>query len=145
MGTRQRVTETYVLTYDDVPKSLNRGGTGSRRHWSVGYKEKQRWEGVWAMLLMARKAKRGMRKVRADAVIEVEDNKARDVENYRSAITKPLADALVKGGWLPDDTDEFFEFGQLKIRSGVDLDMGMPVDRRKVHGRTVVTIEAEYA
>lgn len=139
------VTQTFVLTYDEVPKSLNAGGTGSRHHWSVGYKEKRRWEGVWGMLLMERRAPRGMAKVYVSAVIEVEDNKSRDVENFRSAITKPLADAMVKGGWLADDTDEFFDFGQLKIRNGVKLDMGMGLDGRRVHGRTVVTIEAEYA
>lgn len=136
---------TYVLSYDEVPKSLNAGGTGSRRHWSVGHKEKRRWEGVWAMLLMERRAPRHMVKVYVSALIEVEDNRKRDSENFRSAISKPLADALVKGGWLPDDTDEFFTFGGVKIRNGVDLDLGMATDNRRVHGRTVVTLEAEYA
>lgn len=139
-------TETFVLTYSEVPKSLNAGGTGSRRHWSVGHREKRRWEGIWGMLLLERRVPRHAAKVYASAVIEVEDNRRRDVENFRSAITKPLADALVKGGWLADDTDEFFEFGVLKVRNGVDLEDGMALALgRSVHGRTVVTLEVEYA
>lgn len=138
------MTRTFVLTYDEVPKSLNAGGTGSRRHWSVGHKEKKRWEGIWAMLLMVERAPRGMSMVRVEAVIEVADNRKRDSENFRSAISKPLADALVSGGWLADDTDEFFRFDGVRIRNGVELPPGPLRDRRNVVGRTVVTIEAEY-
>lgn len=135
---------TFILSYDEVPKSLNAGGTGSRRHWSVGYKEKRQWEGIWAALLMAERAPRGMARARIEAMIEVEDNRRRDSENFRSAISKPFADALVKGGWLPDDTDEFFKFDGVRIRNGVALDMGMATDGRRVMGRTIVTLTAEY-
>lgn len=136
-------TETFVLTYDDTPKSLNDGGTGSRRHWSAGYKEKRQWQGIWGMLLIARKAPRGMTRAYVEVVLEFADNRRRDVENYRPSVSKPLADALVSGGWLADDTDEFFELGNVKLRSGVDLGESLGV-HGYTKGRTVVTIEAEY-
>ncbi len=135
--------ETFVITHDEAPKSLNRGGAGSRRHWGGAHREKRQWEGVYAMLLLAAKVPRGMAKARVDATLEFVDNRRRDVENYRPAIAKPLADALVKGGWLADDTDEFFDFGHVKIVSGVDLGESLDVvGYRK--SRISVTIEAEY-
>lgn len=138
------MTREFILRYDEIPSSLNAGGAGSRRHWSVGYREKRRWEGVWALLLMEQGAPRGMSFVRVDALIEVEDKRRRDSENFRPAISKPLADALVKGGWLADDTDEFFIFAALRLRNGVDIGRGMATDRRTVIGRTTLTLSAEY-
>lgn len=138
-------TETFSLVYDGAPKSLNNSGTGSRRHWSVGAREKREWEGIWGFLLMGAKVPRGMTKAHVDVLLEFEDNRKRDPENFRPAIAKPLADILVKGGWLADDTAEFFDFGHVKIVSGVKLDQGMALDRRTSIGRTTVTLEAEYA
>lgn len=135
----------FVLTYGETPKSLNAGGTGSRRHWSVGHKEKRQWEGIWGMLLLERRVPRHMVRVYVEVLLEYEDNRRRDAENFRSAISKPLADVLVKMGYIADDTSEFFEMGYVKIRSGVDLDDGMVVDKRHVNGRTTISLHAEYS
>ena len=137
---------TFVLSYDDTPKSLNAGGAGSRRHWGPAHKEKRRWEGCWGMLLIHHKVPRGMSRVRIEAALEFADNRRRDVENYRPDLAKALGDALVKGGWLPDDTQEFFDLGMVRIISGVDL-LPWPLNRASGHikSRTTVTIEAEYA
>lgn len=127
--------ETYVISYDDAPKSLNAGGTGSKRHWSVGHKEKQMWEGIYGMLLIARKVPRGMSRVRIEVLLEFKHRNRRDEENYRSSVSKPFADALVKGGWLADDTREFFELADFRIDSGVEL---------PTKARTTITIQAQY-
>jgi hypothetical protein len=98
----------YTISYADTPKSLNAGGTGSRRHWAVGYREKKRWEDIWTGLLLEAKVPKGMRKVAVKAALYFPTLHKRDAENYRSGLTKPLADAMVAGGWIPDDTAEFF-------------------------------------
>jgi len=136
-------TETFVISYDDTPKSINHGGGGARRHWGMGYREKRHWEGIWGMLLIERKVPRGMMKAYVEVALEYADNRRRDAENYRQPISKPLADALVGGGWIADDTQDFFEMGYLKIVSGVDLGESLGVTGH-VRSRTTVTIEAEY-
>lgn len=115
------MSETFVISYDEAPKSLNAGGTGYGRHWGEAHREKKQWEGIYGMLLLARKVPRGMTRVTVDVLLEFKHRNKRDVENYRSSVTKPLADALQNGGWLPNDTEEFFEVGEFKLISGVDL------------------------
>lgn len=105
--------ETFVLSYPEAPKSLNAGGAGSRRHWSVAHQEKRRWEGLYVMLLLAEGVPTGMGHCSLEATIRWKTRARRDSTNYIAPIVKPLADALVKGGWLPDDTDEFFRFSGL--------------------------------
>lgn len=100
---------------------MNAGGTGSRRHWSAGHREKKQQEGIYGMLLLAERVPRGMTHVKVDVLLEFRHRAKRDVENYRSSVTKPLADALQAGGWLTNDTEEFFEVGEFKLVSGVDL------------------------
>lgn len=132
------MSELFVISYDEAPKSLNAGGTGSRAHWSKGYQEKKKWEGLFGMLLLHRKIPRGMTHVTADVLLEFKHRNRRDAENYRSSVSKPLADCLVAGGWLPDDTAEFFEIGAFKIESGVDL--GLPL----VKSRITISLRPEY-
>lgn len=137
-------TLTRTLVYDDAPKSLNAGGTGSRRHWSKGYREKKEWQGIWGMLLLAEKLPRGATHVRIHVRIDFDDSRRRDSENFRPAVSKPFADALVAGGWLADDTDEFFTLVECKVNNEVSLDRGMATNRREVVGRTTVIVEADY-
>lgn len=117
-------TRTFTLTHPAAPKSLNEGGTGSRRHWAVGYREKKMWHEVYCGLLLDEKVPFGMEFCHVDAAIRWkrvpswgDKQDRRDVPNYESAITKPLADTLVQGfagrAWLPDDTPAFFHFGEL--------------------------------
>jgi hypothetical protein len=44
------------------------------------------------------------------------DRRRRDQGNHRFIVEKALGDALVAGGWLPDDTWEHYEFGGLAMR-----------------------------
>lgn len=108
------MSRTYVLTYDEAPKSLNAGGTGSRRHWSAAAREKKKWQDIWTMLLLERRVPRGMTFCKARVLLEFRKPNRRDIENYRSAVSKPFADALAPyggGGWLPDDTRRYFARG----------------------------------
>lgn len=107
----------YTLSYGETPKSLNAGGTGSRRHWAVGYQEKKRWENIWHASLLEARVPKHMNCVTITAVLRFPTAHRRDVENYRSSLVKPLADALVSGGWIPDDTAEFFNLARLVIAS----------------------------
>jgi Holliday junction resolvase RusA-like endonuclease len=109
------IVKTFVLGYNEAPKSLNEGGVGSRRHWSAGHAEKKKWENIYGMLLLGSKAPRGMAYCKVKATLQFRDHRRRDVDNYRPAISKPLADVLVKGGWLPDDTAEFFQLESVEI------------------------------
>lgn len=128
----------FTLTYPEAPKSLNAGGAGSRRHWSVAHREKQRWQGIYTGLLREQNVPRGMAFCRASAVIQWKQRKVggreRDSTNYIAAIVKPLADVLAppdhlfagKGNartaipnpaprWLADDNDEYFKWDGLRF------------------------------
>lgn len=121
-----------MLIYHEAPKSLNAGGAGSRRHWSVAAREKQRWESVYRGLLLERNVPKGMDHCTADILIQWKQRRRRDATNYIAPVIKPLADVLappdrIQGPlrgvridnpaprWLPDDTDEFFEFGRIRF------------------------------
>lgn len=112
------MSETGVTTLrvNDVPASNNAGGGGARSNPHAAAREKKSWEGQYLVLCMAGKLPKGLTKIRANVRLEFHDPKRRrDVENYRQSVVKPLADALVKGGYLPDDTAEFFEVGAFEI------------------------------
>lgn len=133
--------DAYILSYDEIPRSLNAGGAGSRSHWSKAAAEKRKWEGIFMMLLLERKVPRNMVRCTASALLEFRYRNRRDAENYRPAITKPLADTLVKGGYLPDDTADYFDFTGVEILAGVDLASPDP----RVKGRLTIKLEPEYA
>lgn len=132
--------KVFTLSYDEAPKSLNDGGTGSRRHWTVGAREKKRWEGIYAVLLMAAKVPRGMTSVRVSALLEFKAPARRDSENFRSGLSKPFADALVNGGWLADDHEDVFEL--TKVVCSREWLKGTPP---LVKSRMSIVLEAEYA
>lgn len=132
--------ETFVITYDESPKSLNAGGAGSRRHWGAAHKEKRKWEGIYGMLLLQRRVPRGMSHCRVrEVLLEFRHANRRDASNYQAAIVKPFADCLVAGGWLADDTAEFFELEDVKI-STFALEHPNPA----VKSRITISIEATY-
>lgn len=132
----------FTLTYDDTPASLNAGGTGSRRHWSVGAKEKKRWEGIYAVLLMKERVPRGMTRAAVSALLEFRTPARRDSENYRPGLSKPFADALVAGGWLPDDHEDLFEL--TKVVCSREWLTDLPPSSL-VKSRMTIVLEAEYA
>lgn len=133
------MTKTFVLSFDEAPKSINHGGLGARGHWGAAHKDKRRWEGVWGMLLLQRKVPRGMMACTCEGVIEFRHAHRRDAENYRPTLIKPFADVLVKAGYIPDDTAQYFEFGRLILSAGLEH------PHPAVKGRTTIKIEAEYA
>lgn len=49
--------------------------------------------------------------VEVSAILLVPDRRRRDEGNFRTPLEKALGDALVNGGWLPDDTPQHFRFG----------------------------------
>jgi hypothetical protein len=125
---------TFHLTYGDTPPSLNAGGTGSRRHWAVGYREKKRWQEIYTGLLLEQRVPKGMSHCRVHVALSFKDGRRRDVENYRPAVSKPLADALVAGGWLADDTAAEFTLAAIWINHEPEL----------THSCIAVTLEPEY-
>lgn len=108
------------MYYDDTPQSINHGGAGSRRHWSVAAREKKRWEQIYTHLLLLEGFPRGMDSCEVSVNLRFRDKRRRDPENYRPAVVKPLADALVKGGWLADDTDNEFRVTRFGLIHGCD-------------------------
>lgn len=132
---------TFVLTHREVPKSMNAGGGGSRVHWATARDEKRRWEGVYALLLLAEKVPTHMEHCTARAIIRWKHRNRRDSTNYIASIVKPLADALVKGGWLADDTDEYFTFGGVSFEYPEEW----PYSDPRVKGELVIQIVAAYS
>jgi len=49
----------------------------------------------------------------AFAELTVPVKRDRDEGNFRTPLEKALGDALQNGGWLVNDTPEFFRFGQV--------------------------------
>lgn len=104
------------LWYDDVPPSMNSAASGYGQHWSKRHKTKKRWERIWAGLLRESKLPKGCHVVEAHAVLTVPDRRRRDVDNLVPAVTKPLGDALVAEGIIPDDVAAHFVWGGLALR-----------------------------
>lgn len=140
MHSRRTLVEGHVIVYDEAPPSLNAGGTGSRKHWGAAHREKMKWEGIFGMLLLKAKVRRGLTRCVIDVTLEFKGPARRDEENYRSSVSKPFADALVKGGWLKDDTALEFELRSMTL-SREWLKVSSPL----VKSRMTVTIEAHYA
>ena len=118
--------------YDDTPKTVNKGGGGSRGHWSKGHKEKAMWEGIYCMCLLQAKLPRPLAYVQVDVVLAyTRPNTKRDPENFRHPVMKPLADALVKAGYIEDDNPDFFSVGVFQIsRDKLDVPKGSLVKSR---------------
>ncbi len=106
----------------DTPPSLNRVA-GNRWGWA---KNKRRWQNDIALLLMAERLPRGLRRVEASAVLSFKQRRRRDEGNFRALLEKALGDAMVEGGWLPDDTPDHYRFGAVTFalgspRTAIDL------------------------
>lgn len=132
---------TFVLTHREVPKSMNRGGGGSRVHWATARDEKRRWEGIYAMLLLAERVPVRMVFCTAKALVRWKRRNHADETNYISPIVKPLADALQKGGWLPDDTGEYFKFEGVTFEYPEEW----PYRDPRVRSELVIQLVASYA
>ena len=118
--------KTYTLTYDDTVPSMNRMSRNS--HWEYT-KAKKRWTTIFTGLL--RPASWPFEfdgKVTATAELTFPTRHRRDLDNYWLT-GKALGDALVKNGFIPDDTPEFYEMKTLRFN---------PIRGRS---RTTVTLE----
>lgn len=100
----------------ETPPSLNViAGRGSR--WTFS-RAKRRWQSDLGIALMADGLPRGLHRVEVSAVLTFPTRRRRDAGNHRVLVEKALGDALVEGGWLPDDTPEHFDFGAVTFGLG---------------------------
>lgn len=107
---------TARIWLPETPPSLNViAGRGSRWAWS---RAKRRWQTELGMLLLAERLPRGLQRVEVSAVLTFPTRRRRDAGNHRALVEKALGDALVEGGWLPDDTPEHFDFGAVTFALG---------------------------
>lgn len=99
---------TVSLGY--LPASFN---ATAHAHWAKVRAAKQGLQRDLEMVLLAGRVPRPIPGgfVQASAVLVVPDRRRRDEGNYRTPLEKALGDALVNGGWLPDDTPAHFRFG----------------------------------
>lgn len=100
---------TATCFVDETPPSSNTNtGVGGRGNPKGISRTKGKWEGIFAMLLMAERVPRHLTRVRVYPELRFKTKNRRDADNFYFAVSKPLGDAMVKGGWLPDDTPEFY-------------------------------------
>lgn len=99
---------TVALGY--LPPSFN---ATAHAHWGKVRAAKQGLQRDLEMALLAGRVPRPIPGgyVEASATLLVPDRRRRDEGNYRTPLEKALGDALVNGGWLPDDTPAHFRFG----------------------------------
>lgn len=92
----------------NVPKSLNQAG--SRGGWRAFHRPKKAWQHDIEMLLLAAALPRPLARCVVTAELRFPQRRDRDTGNFRVLLEKAAGDALVNGGWLPDDTPERYAF-----------------------------------
>ena len=88
---------------------------GFHSHWSVGRKAKQDWEGWLQIALLEQRVPKGLKSVRAAAILRFKQRRRRDALNFATILDKALGDVLQAGGYLPDDTPDFYRFGDVEL------------------------------
>lgn len=100
--------ELYRIVLPGCPPSLNRaGGQGHWRRWANA---KRTWQAAIAPLLEYEQIPKDLGAITASAQLRFPVKRRRDSDNFSALLSKVLGDALQKGGWLPDDTPEHFQF-----------------------------------
>jgi hypothetical protein len=103
-------------SYDDVPGTVNHGRSSRGQHWSKDRAHKAEWEGIFMVLFMHGALPKNLAHVKVWFKLEFFDpGRRRDPENFRHPLMKPFADTLVRGGYLADDTGEFFTCVDLQL------------------------------
>jgi hypothetical protein len=97
-----------------VPPSLNSLMQSKGLHWAYR-KAKHEWEKVFLAKLTEAEMPRCARVV-VEGEVTFPTRIRRDQGNFRFLTEKALGDALVAGGWLPDDDWTRFEFGGFAMR-----------------------------
>lgn len=119
----------FQLTLHETPPSLNRFTGGGRGPY---HRAKKQWQQQLGTALMVAGVPRGLRSVKANAVLTFPVKRRRDEGNLRFLLEKALGDILVEGGWLADDQGGDFEFGRLAFAE----ERGDPL--------TVIELEVEH-
>lgn len=96
-----------------APPSLNVLGDGNR---FVYRALKTAWESLLLERLRDSNLPKGLTHVLVEGECTFPDRRGRDQGNHRFMLEKALGDALQQGGYLPDDTWSFYEFGGLAQR-----------------------------
>lgn len=96
-----------------TPPSLNIFGSGGN-HWAY-QTHKRNWQERISDALKATDLP-GCSHILVEGQMCFPDRRVRDQGNYRYLIEKALGDALVRGGWLADDSWSQYEFGGLGYR-----------------------------
>jgi hypothetical protein len=111
------VSERATLCVPGTPPSLNQ--IGYRSHWAVGRKAKQDWEQFLSIALMEQGVPRRLKRVEATATLRFKQKRRRDEGNFKALLDKALGDVLQAGGWLADDTPDYYRFGELTFLAPV--------------------------
>lgn len=103
----------YTLTLPSTPRSIN--ALGTRGSWKARHFAKKGLERELQTYLMVAGVPRNLTRVVASATLRFPTRRRRDEGNFREPLEKALGDALVSGGWLPDDTPEHYRFDRLEF------------------------------
>ena len=101
-----------TLWIGGTPPSYN---TLVHAHWRKNHRVKQQWEEWCWLALLQVELPKGLQRVTASALLHFKQYRRRDEGNFRVVLEKALGDALVKGGWLDDDTPDHYRFERLRI------------------------------
>jgi hypothetical protein len=136
--------KTYVITVRGTPKSVNEGGGGARVNHFAAHSEKKKWEGLIMMELLAARVPKPMQFCTVSVTLHFKNKsggKGRDKENFRHPVIKPLADALVAGGYLKDDGEEWFTVGDFELEVGPEE---WPFRDPRLKSYMDIKLEAQY-
>lgn len=137
MSSRKGDDGVAVLVYDEIPPSSNQNnGVGGRGDWRGIARTKGKWEGIFAMLLLSGRVPRGLEFVSVVPELQFKTKHRRDADNWYFAVSKPLGDAMVRGGWLSDDTPDRYQMERVRIFTGVE---GLPPLVKK--GRMILRLD----
>lgn len=116
MQTRQHLRRSdgmagwVLLTYSGTPGTVNHGRAKRGQHWTKDRAHKAEWEGTFMVGFMQERLPKKLAHVKVWVQLQFDDpGRRRDPENHRHPFMKPFADTLTKGGYIVDDTAEFFE------------------------------------
>lgn len=104
---------TATLRIPETPPSFN--AIGLHSHWAAGRRHKKQWQEWLETALMAEAVPRGFASCTASARMQFPQRRRRDEGNFRVILEKALGDALVNGGWIPDDTGDQYRFGAVTL------------------------------
>ena len=98
-----------------TPPSFN--AVGLHSHWRQGHRWKKAWQSDIWVLLLASGLPKPLRHVEVTARLRFPQKRQRDEGNFRVILEKACGDALVAGGWLPDDSAEHYSFGRVEFEA----------------------------